>query len=78
MLAIWYLVAYVSSLFSLGLYLGPKYSCEEYSNRQFLLLILKGWMMTQYHKQLKVHKIENFFGSECEFCTISLLVLLKY
>jgi hypothetical protein len=27
---------------------------------------------------LKVHKIENFFGSEFEFCTISLLVLLKY
>jgi hypothetical protein len=28
--------------------------------------------------QLKVHKIENFFGSNFEFCTISLLVLLKY
>jgi hypothetical protein len=28
--------------------------------------------------RLKVHKIENFFGSELEFCTISLLVLLKY
>jgi hypothetical protein len=28
--------------------------------------------------QLKVHKIENFFGSEFEFCTFSLLVLLKY
>jgi hypothetical protein len=27
---------------------------------------------------LKVHKIENFFGSDFEFCTISLLVLLKY
>ena len=27
---------------------------------------------------LKVHKIEIFFGSEFEFCTISLLVLLKY
>ncbi len=29
-------------------------------------------------KGLKVHKIENFFGSEFEFCTISLLVVLKY
>ncbi len=29
-----------------------------------------------YH--LKVHKIENFLGSEFEFCTISLLVVLKY
>ena len=27
---------------------------------------------------LKVHKIENFFGSEFEFCTISVLVLLEY
>jgi hypothetical protein len=27
---------------------------------------------------LKVHKNEIFFGSECEFCTISLLVMLKY
>jgi hypothetical protein len=26
----------------------------------------------------KVHKNENFFGSEIEFCTISLLVILKY
>ncbi len=27
---------------------------------------------------LKVHKIEHFFGSEFEFYTISLLVVLKY
>ncbi len=27
---------------------------------------------------LKVHKIENFFGSDFEFCVISLLVILKY
>jgi hypothetical protein len=27
---------------------------------------------------LKVHKIENFFGSEFEVFTFSLLVLLKY
>ncbi len=27
---------------------------------------------------LKVHKIENFFASEFEFYTISLLVMLKY
>jgi hypothetical protein len=26
---------------------------------------------------LKVHKIENFFGSDFEFCVISLLVMLK-
>ncbi len=29
-------------------------------------------------RYLKVHKIENFFGSEFEFYTISLLVMLKY
>jgi hypothetical protein len=28
--------------------------------------------------RLKVHKIENFFGSRFKFCTISLLVLIKY
>jgi hypothetical protein len=27
---------------------------------------------------LKVHKIENFFGSEFEFYTIAMLVMLKY
>ncbi len=27
---------------------------------------------------LKVHKNENIFGSDFEFCTISLLVMLKY
>ncbi len=27
---------------------------------------------------LKVHKNENFFGSDFEFCTISLLVMFKY
>ncbi len=30
------------------------------------------------HMGLKVHKIENFFGSEFVFYTISLLVMLKY
>ncbi len=27
---------------------------------------------------LKVHKNENFFGFDFEFCTVSLLVMLKY
>ncbi len=31
-----------------------------------------------YDAGLKVHKIENFFGSEFEFYTISLLVMRKY
>jgi hypothetical protein len=30
------------------------------------------------NNSLKVHKIENFFGSDFEFCVISLLVMLKY
>jgi hypothetical protein len=29
-------------------------------------------------KGLKVHKNENFFGFDFEFCTISLLVMSKY
>jgi hypothetical protein len=28
-------------------------------------------------RPLKVHKIDNFLGSDFEFCTILLLVLLK-
>ncbi len=31
-----------------------------------------------YHAHLKVHKSENFFGFDFEFCTISLLVMSKY
>ncbi len=30
------------------------------------------------NSNLKVHKIENFFGSDFEFCVISLLFMLKY
>jgi hypothetical protein len=30
------------------------------------------------HETLKVNKNENFFGSYFEFCSIALLVLLKY
>jgi hypothetical protein len=29
-------------------------------------------------RQLKVHKNENFFGFDFEFCTVSLLIMLKY
>ncbi len=32
----------------------------------------------QHEPQLKVHKNENFFGFDFEFCTISLLVMSKY
>ncbi len=31
-----------------------------------------------YHKTLRVHKNENFFSSDFEFCIISLLDVLKY
>ncbi len=33
---------------------------------------------TEISQPLNVHKIENFFGSDLEFCVISLLVMLKY
>jgi hypothetical protein len=36
------------------------------------------YAVVNFNLTLKVHKIENFFGSDFEFCTISLLVLLKY
>jgi hypothetical protein len=41
----------------------------------FIKGILRGFRST---KSLKVHKIENFFCSDFEFCVISLLVMLKY
>ncbi len=34
--------------------------------------------ITFVENSLKVDKIENFFGSDFEFCVISLLVMLKY
>ncbi len=46
----------------------PTTACKTWLSLNFTIIV--PW--------LKVHKIENFFGSEFEFCTISLLVLLKY
>ncbi len=55
-----------------------------------ILALLKSWALKnnqniadnckikQTSQNLKVHKIENFFGSEFEFYTILLLVMLKY
>ncbi len=34
--------------------------------------------LSQKKQNLKVHKNENFFGFDFEFCTVSLLVMLKY
>ncbi len=45
-----------------------------HSNPVLVMLIRAYWDAVP----LKVHKIENFFGSEFEFYTISLLVMLKY
>jgi hypothetical protein len=35
-------------------------------------------LSSHYPLPLKVHKNENFFGFDFEFCTISLLVMSKY
>jgi hypothetical protein len=40
--------------------------------------LLHAVITTLLHASLKVHKIENFFGSNFEFCVISLLVMIKY
>jgi len=45
---------------------------------EYLYIILYMTNIFQLIIVLKVHKIENFFGSNFEFYTISLLVLLKY
>ncbi len=41
---------------------------------------ISGWAFGEEHSvsNLKVHKIENYFGSDVEFCVISLLVMFKY
>ncbi len=36
------------------------------------------WLRFLCTVYLKVHKNENFFGFDFEFCTISLLVMSKY
>jgi hypothetical protein len=37
-----------------------------------------GYGISYTYLPLKVHKNENFFGFDFEFCTISLLFMLKY
>ncbi len=32
----------------------------------------------QYRLSLKIHKNDNIFGFDFKFCTVSLLVMLKY
>ncbi len=46
------------------------------SSRSWSTLVRPKWKAGNQVSLLKVHKIENFFGSDFEFCTISLLVLL--
>ncbi len=41
-------------------------------------LWLESFISTEHSFQLKVHKNENFFGFDFEFCNISLLVTSKY
>jgi hypothetical protein len=36
------------------------------------------YALVDYNLTVKVHKNDNFFGSDLEFCTISFLVMLKY
>ncbi len=55
----------LSSFLAVSLVLGPSFSVVKWEGRQ------KGWY-------LKVLKNENYFGSDFEFCTISLLVMFKY
>jgi hypothetical protein len=36
------------------------------------------WYVSNWHGYLKVHKRDNFLGSDYEFCTFLYLVMLKY
>ncbi len=48
---------------------------EQRKMQKLPIQILYIWLSFVY---LKVHKNENFFGFDFEFCTVSLLVMLKY
>ncbi len=54
----------------------PKTAVLDWFHMAMQTEATKLWRHTEL--ELKVHKIENFFGSEFEFCTFSLLVMLKY
>jgi hypothetical protein len=63
---------------------GHKYSIlyilhisTDYDYRLITIIITDAYT-SEIGNSLKVHKIENFFGSEFEFYTFSLLVMLKY
>ncbi len=46
--------------------------------KRFLVFYLNKLSMDKFYSHFKVHKNENFLGFDFEFCTVSLLVLLKY
>jgi hypothetical protein len=49
------------------------------SSSQTRAFVLFSTLIFPFYKMVsKVHKIENFYGSDFEFCVISLLVMLKY
>jgi hypothetical protein len=51
---------------------------EKFIAQFFLLAYLLTSTFLIYLYMVKVHKTENFFGSDFEFGTVSLLVKLKY
>ncbi len=59
-------------------------SCDDvilYIFSVMVLITVVNWFLrndVDVVNLLKVHKIENFLGSDFEFCVISLLVMLKY
>ncbi len=68
----------------LAVYLSVRQAALALSSARHLMQVLIADQKRDVEKNheilaaLKVNKIENFFGSEFEFFTISLLVLLKY
>ncbi len=68
----------------LAVYLSVRQAALALSSARHLMEVLIADQTRDVEKNheilaaLKVHKIENFFGSEFEFFTISLLLLLKY
>ncbi len=53
------------------------FACTELHITSLLLIIQTSFLRHIQKPNLKVHKNENFFGFDFEFCTISLLVMHK-
>ena len=54
------------------------YSCATHNENICEVFVRETSIVYMLTDPLKVHKNENFFSSDFEFCTFSMLVMVKY